>query len=86
MNAAGRKQLYHTFDDLDLSYVPSQANFVLVNINTDSAAVFPELLKRGVIVRTGTPFGLDTWLRVTVGTNKMNERFSVALREVLRGR
>jgi histidinol-phosphate aminotransferase len=66
-----------------LEYVPSQANFVLVNIGIDSTKAFPELLKRGVIVRTGTPFGLNNWLRVTVGTPEMNVRFISALREVL---
>ncbi|HEX9998578.1 MAG TPA: histidinol-phosphate transaminase [Abditibacterium sp.] len=82
-NAAGRTQLESAFEKMGLEYVPSQANFVLVNIGIDSAASFNELLRRGVIVRTGTPFGLDSWLRVTVGTHEMNERFISALREVL---
>jgi histidinol-phosphate aminotransferase len=74
-NALGRQQLQAAFDALGLEYIPSQANFVLVNIGIDAAGSFNELLKRGVIVRTGTPFGLDTWLRVTVGTPEMNDRF-----------
>lgn len=83
MNAGGRQQLEAAFAAMNLEYVPSQANFVLVNIQTEATAAFTELLKRGVIVRTGTPFGLDNWLRVTVGTREMNERFIWALREVL---
>ncbi len=83
VNAQGRAQLQSAFEEMKLEYVPSQANFVLVNIGIDAAGSFNELLKRGVIVRTGTPFGLDTWLRVTVGTSAMNERFISALREVL---
>lgn len=83
VNAAGRVQLQKAFAEMNLEFVPSQANFVLVNIGIDAAASFNELLKRGVIVRTGTPFGLDSWLRVTVGTRAMNERFISALREVL---
>lgn len=82
VNARGRAQLQCAFDEMGLEYIPSQANFVLVNIGIDAAASFNELLKRGVIVRTGTPFGLDTWLRVTVGTAPMNERFIAALREI----
>jgi histidinol-phosphate/aromatic aminotransferase/cobyric acid decarboxylase-like protein len=38
-------------------------------------------MKRGVIVRTG--FGRPTWMRVTIGTSDMNERFITSLREVL---
>ena len=83
VNAAGRTQLQCAFKAMNLEYIPSQANFVLVNIGIDAAASFNELLKRGVIVRTGTPFGLDTWLRVTIGTAPMNERFISALREIL---
>lgn len=83
VNAQGRAQLEAAFGAMNLEYVPSQANFVLVNIGRDSAASFNELLRRGVIVRTGTPFGLDNWLRVTVGTREMNQRFISALREVL---
>ncbi|PQV63490.1 histidinol-phosphate aminotransferase [Abditibacterium utsteinense] len=83
VNAAGRAQLQSAFEEMKLQYVPSQANFVLVNIGIDAAGSFNELLKRGVIVRTGTPFGLDTWLRVTIGTRAMNERFIAALREVI---
>ncbi|MBW3636626.1 MAG: aminotransferase class I/II-fold pyridoxal phosphate-dependent enzyme, partial [Armatimonadetes bacterium] len=83
MNAQGRAQLQQAFGEMGLHFIPSQANFVLVNIGRDAAASFNELLRRGVIVRTGTPFGLDSWLRVTVGTREMNERFISALREVL---
>lgn len=82
-NARGRQQLQDAFDVMGLEYIPSQANFVLVNIGIDAAGSFNELLKCGVIVRTGTPFGLDTWLRVTVGTPEMNDRFISALRQVL---
>lgn len=84
VNAAGREQLSAAFEELGLEYVPSQANFILVNIGVDSATVFNDLLRHGVIVRTGTPFGLPNWIRVTVGTADMNDRFISALSQVLR--
>ncbi len=83
VNATGRHQLEGAFDEMSLRYVPSQANFVFVNIGVDSAKVFNELLKQGVIIRTGTPFGMSNWIRVTVGTPEMNERFLAALKAVL---
>ena len=83
VNAAGREQLQNAFEAMGLSYVPSQANFVLVNIGVDSATIFTDLLRHGVIIRTGTPFGLPNWIRVTIGTATMNERFISALRAVL---
>ena len=83
VNAQGRAQLCAAFDAMKLQYIPSQANFVLVNIGVDSQSVFNDLLREGVIVRTGTPFGMPNWVRVTVGTKAMNETFLRALKKIL---
>ena len=83
VNARGREQLCAAFDEMNLEYIPSQANFILVNIGVDSQSVFNDLLRAGVIVRTGTPFGLPNWVRVTVGTEAMNETFIAALKKIL---
>ncbi len=83
VNAQGREQLCAAFDAMNLQYVPSQANFVLVNIGVDSQSVFNDLLREGVIVRTGTPFGMPNWVRVTIGTRAMNETFIAALKKIL---
>jgi len=84
VNAEGRDRLETHFDMMGLEYIPSQANFVFVNIGVDSARVFNDLLREGVIVRTGTPFGMPNWIRVTIGTREMNDRFLGALETVLR--
>ena len=83
VNAQGRAQLCAAFDEMKLEYIPSQANFVFVNIGVDSQSVFNDLLREGVIVRTGTPFGLPNWVRVTVGTREMNNTFIAALKKIL---
>ena len=80
-NSEGRKYLCAEFDKMGLPYAPSEANFVLVDVKRDCVPVFKELLKRGVIVRTGDIFGLPTHLRVTVGTMEQNRRFVAALKE-----
>jgi histidinol-phosphate aminotransferase len=81
-NREGKEQLYAAFQEMGLRFAPTEANFVLVDIERDSKTAFNELIKRGVIVRTGDPFGMPTWIRVTIGTHEMNERFIAALREV----
>jgi len=83
MNNAGKCQLYRAFDEMNLPYAPTEANFILVDCGRDTREVFQQLLRHGVIVRTGDPFGLPTWLRVTIGTEEMNARFISALREIL---
>jgi len=79
----GKEFLYKEFDKLGLDYVPSAANFVLVDTRRDSKEVFKKLLSSGVIVRDMKVWGLETYIRVTVGTEKENKKFVNALKGVL---
>lgn len=83
VNQEGKQYLCGEFDRLGLTYVPTQTNFVLVDIGVPCRPAFVELLKRGVIVRTGDIFGLPTHVRVTIGRPEENQRFIAALEEVL---
>jgi histidinol-phosphate aminotransferase len=85
LNAESKVFLYREFERLGLRYTPSQANFVWVDLGRECRPVFVELLKRGVIVRTGDIFGAPTHIRVTTGTREQNRRFVEALAEVLEG-
>jgi histidinol-phosphate aminotransferase len=69
---------------MDLPFVPSAGNFVLVNVG-DGAAVFRELLQRRIIVRALKGYALPEWIRVSVGTMEQNRACIAALREVLAG-
>jgi histidinol-phosphate aminotransferase len=82
-NTAGKEYLYAQFDDMGLQYVPTQSNFVMVDTGMDSVECFDALMRHGVTVRTGEIFGLDSWIRVTIGLPEENERFIAALRDVL---
>jgi histidinol-phosphate aminotransferase len=82
-NRAGREYLYAQFEEIGLQYVPTQANFVMVDAGIDSVECFDALMRHGVTVRTGDIFGLQTWLRVTIGLPEENARFIDALRDVL---
>ncbi|PYM93280.1 MAG: histidinol-phosphate transaminase [Candidatus Rokuibacteriota bacterium] len=83
MIEAGRHFLYDEFKRLGLSYVPSRANFILVDAGRSAADIYQKLLHHGVIVRPMTPFGLETALRITVGTPEENRKLVKALRVVL---
>jgi histidinol-phosphate aminotransferase len=80
---AGREYLCTAFDRLGLTYVPSQANFVFVDIGMDSRAAFRLLIMEGIIVRTGDIFGYPNFIRVTVGTMEQNRRFIQALEKIM---
>ena len=75
----GRAYLEEEFAGMELEYVPSYANFVLVRVG-DGDAVFKTLLKQGIIVRAMRSYKLPEWIRVSVGTMEQNRRFIAALR------
>ena len=83
VNAEGRALFYAAFQHMNLEFVPSEANFVLVDVGRDSRAVFEALQRKGVIVRAGAGLGLPRHIRVTVGTMPQNQRFLAALKDVL---
>jgi histidinol-phosphate aminotransferase len=83
-NRAGLVQLERGCLELGLEYVPSVANFMLVRVG-DGTRMFEALQRRGVIVRPVKSYGLPEWIRVTVGTQKQNERLLAELRTLIRG-
>jgi histidinol-phosphate aminotransferase len=83
MIEAGRHFLYDEFKSLGLRYVPARANFILVDVGRSAADIYQKLLHEGVIVRPLTPFGMETALRITVGTPEENRRLVKALRAAL---
>ena len=80
-----REWLYAAFDSLDLTYVKSQANFVLLtNLPMPAATLNEKLLRRGVIIRPMAAWGMPNAVRATLGLRAENERLIEALREVLK--
>jgi len=75
--------LYAAFEKMGIDYVKSATNFILVDTKRDCKEVFNALLKRGVIVRDMKAWGLDTYIRVTVGTRAENRKFAEALEGAL---
>jgi histidinol-phosphate aminotransferase len=78
----GRAYLQDQFRAMDLQFVPSAANFVLVKVG-DGARTFRKLLERQIIVRALKGYNLPEWIRISVGTMEQNRRCIAALREVL---
>lgn len=78
-----KESLYSAFRKMGLEYVQSATNFIIVDVREDCKEVFNRLLKMGVIVRDMKAWGLDTFIRVTVGTRTEDRRFIEALKKVL---
>lgn len=86
MNADGYRQLTQAFDAMNLEYVPSFGNFVLVRVGSDAdagARINLALLKQGIIVRPVGNYGLPQWLRISIGLPEENAAFITALKNIL---
>ncbi|MGD8558899.1 MAG: histidinol-phosphate transaminase [Gammaproteobacteria bacterium] len=83
LNATGMQQLIEGADRLGLEYIPSVANFLSIDVGKDSATVYDDLLREGVIVRPVANYDMPNHIRVTIGLPEENERFLVALQKVL---
>ncbi|MEJ6634428.1 MAG: histidinol-phosphate transaminase [Akkermansiaceae bacterium] len=81
-NRIGLEFFQGAFAERGWEFVPSVANFVLVNVG-DGDRVFGELLKKGVIVRAMRGYKLPEWVRISVGTPSQNERCLAELDVIL---
>lgn len=75
--------LYGALDEMGVEYFPTQANFVLIDVQKNADAVFEDMLKLGVIVRSMVAYGFPEFIRINVGLPEENARFIKALEKVL---
>jgi histidinol-phosphate aminotransferase len=79
VNEEGKKYLYRELTALGIKYVPTEANFIYIVLESEAGTLFDSLLRKGVIVR---PVGQKE-IRVTIGLETENRRFVEALRDSL---
>ena len=84
LNARGIRRLTDTLGELGLPVVPSEANFMLVPLETRESAndLVEQLLRRGVIIRPMESWGLPQCVRISTGTDEDLDMLFDALREV----
>jgi histidinol-phosphate aminotransferase len=80
-----REDYYALARELGRGYIESQTNFVCIELESAPQAVrvMKELLRRGVWVRKPGLPPLDSYIRVSAGTEPMRRVFAQALRDVL---
>lgn len=67
LNRVGKLFLAESFRALGLHFIPSHANFVMVDLGRPAGPVFESLVRQGIIVRPCGGFGRPNWIRVTIG-------------------
>jgi histidinol-phosphate aminotransferase len=81
-NFTGLDFFAKAFRKLNLEYVPSFANFVLVRVG-GGQRIFDAMQKLGVITRPMAGYQLPEWIRISIGTQKENGRCLAALKSAL---
>ncbi|MEW6039949.1 MAG: histidinol-phosphate transaminase, partial [Elusimicrobiota bacterium] len=67
----GKKFLYWELRKMGLKFIPSAANFIMIDVSPfKGQTIFEMLLRRGVIVRSVDEYNLPSCIRVTVGTQR----------------
>ena len=82
-NKKEKKYLYKNLEKLGFSFIPTQTNFVCINLKRDASAICQRLEKEGVIIRAMSNFNLPDFLRVTIGTHQENLFFIQKLKKIL---
>ena len=80
-----RRRLTEALEREHRRYIPTEANFVMIDVGGDVSPVIASFAARRILV--GRRFAaMPTWLRVTVGTDKETDLFLAALREIVPAR
>lgn len=81
----GKKLLCCEFKKMKLFYVPSVTNFVLLDVGKDGKSIYKKLMRKGIIVREMSAWGLNNFIRITIGTKKENELFLKYFKQIYKG-
>jgi histidinol-phosphate aminotransferase len=82
LNSEVKKSVCAELDTLGYRYIPSHANFMMIDLRREVRPVIDALRSRGVEVGRLFP-ALPNFMRVTIGTNSEMKQFLTAFREVM---
>ncbi|MCB4791399.1 MAG: histidinol-phosphate transaminase [Elusimicrobia bacterium] len=80
----GKKYLYKELAKLNIDFIPSCTNFILMDVSPNLGQnVFQKLLKKGIIVRAMNEYEYPNHIRVTIDLPRNNRLFTKALKNVI---
>ena len=82
-NEEGKIFLTNRLEEMGFKVFPSHTNFILVDTGIDAKQLCDALLPKGVIIRFMGSYGLDKFVRITIGTPEENKRCIDAIKETL---
>jgi histidinol-phosphate aminotransferase len=85
LNREGKAALSAALERMECEVLASQGNFLCFRPPRPAADLCERLFHAGVIVRPLSRFGMEAWIRVTIGTPDQNAHFLAAFSEALGG-
>lgn len=77
-------RIYKALKAMQLPCIPTQANFIMFSTPLDSLELCKRMARAGVLIRDLKQYGLDTYVRVTIGTKIENDLFLQTLKKILK--
>ena len=78
-----RERLEEEFTKMGLEYIPSESNFMMVDLGKPSMNIMREMFRKGVMVTNRRRQQMPSWIRVSSGDERETEVFLNVLKEVL---
>lgn len=83
-NQDSLKMLMEYFDANQYRYLKSGANFIFVNLQTDSRILHDKFCAQGLILRPGYLWGKQNWMRISFGTLEDTSKAISVMNDVLK--
>lgn len=81
---AQREYLYKNLTALNSNFIKSCTNFILIEVGANASKVAQTLLKRGIIIRDMSAWGMTRYIRVSIGNASENRKFIKELKTILK--
>ena len=85
-NKKGKKYLYNAFEELNLDYFLTEANFIFFKVGKEAEELSKRLFKEKILVRWMGAYGLPHYIRVSIGKMEENRKFIAALKRMIQDR
>lgn len=82
-NRHEKEQYYRFFAQNGLTCLPTQTNFLMADLGRESQPVVDALLRRGVMIRPSSEYGMPSWVRISIGTAEENRLLRTHLADLL---
>lgn len=83
VNNTGKAYFSEALSGLPITIIPTEANFICILTEVDAKELSEKLIKKGIIIRPLTSFGLPKAIRVSIGLEEQNYAFVTAFKECL---